>query len=47
MKRLLSPEMATTTPRFGIDHPTVVPINFDPEDARLLENGRESERESA
>lgn len=23
--------MTTSTPSFGMDHPTVVPVNFDPE----------------
>ena len=25
--------MSATTPSVGIDHPTVVPANFDPDDA--------------
>lgn len=31
-ERLSITEMAVTTSRFGIDHPTVVPTNFDPTD---------------
>lgn len=37
--------MAATTPRFGIDHPTVVPTNFDPEEVRLIEDERDDEDE--
>ena len=30
--RVRSVTMAARTPQFGIDHPTVVPTNFDPDD---------------
>lgn len=28
--------MAARSPEFGMDHPTVVPANFDPEEADAL-----------
>ena len=37
--------MATTTSRVGIDHPTVVPTNFDPEEARLLVDDGNGDRD--
>ena len=35
--------MATTESPFGIDHPTVVPTNFDPEQAQRLQADRNGE----
>ena len=29
--------MSATTPSVGIDHPTVVPVNFDPDDDATTE----------
>ena len=37
--------MATTTSRVGIDHTTVVPTNFDPEEARLLTDDGNEDRD--
>ncbi|WP_255509428.1 hypothetical protein [Halorubrum sp. GN11_10-6_MGM] len=33
--------MSATTPPVGIDHPTVVPANFDPDDDAATDTGTE------
>lgn len=35
--------MSATTPSVGIDHPTVVPANFDPDDDAAVETAAEDE----
>ncbi|WP_167320539.1 hypothetical protein ACOZ35_14435 [Halorubrum xinjiangense] len=39
--------MSATTPSVGIDHPTVVPANFDPDDDATTETVADDEAEEA